>query len=149
MAPMSTASTAAPYVVAHTRVLASHFQGDLGVVGRTVQINKHPFTIAGVARRFHGTLLFFSPDFFITIVTGTGAGVNVLNSRGNKMGVFCGDGHLKAGVTAAQATAILTRLARISKKPIQRRWPCETLDWPLQVCTETFLGLRCGHSLLD
>jgi hypothetical protein len=40
----------------------SHFQDDRGVVGRTVQVNKHPFTILGVApREFHGTLLFFFP----------------------------------------------------------------------------------------
>ena len=47
----------------------SHFQDDRGVVGRVVQVNKHPFTIVGVAPpEFHGTFVFFSPDFFVPIV---------------------------------------------------------------------------------
>ena len=38
-------------------------------MGRAVQLNKHPFTIVGVAPpEFHGTLMFFSPDFFVPIV---------------------------------------------------------------------------------
>ena len=50
-------------------VLANHFPGDPGVVGRVVRMNKHPFTIVGVAPPgFHGTLLFFSPDFFVPMV---------------------------------------------------------------------------------
>ena len=41
----------------------------LRVVGRVVQVNKNPFTIVGVAPpEFHGTLVFFSPDFFVPIV---------------------------------------------------------------------------------
>ena len=47
----------------------SHFQGDPAVVGRTVQINKHPFTIIGVAPpAFRGSELFFAPDFWVPMV---------------------------------------------------------------------------------
>ena len=47
----------------------SHFQDDRGVVGRVVRLNKHPFTILGVAPpEFQGTLLFFSPDFLVPMV---------------------------------------------------------------------------------
>ena len=55
----------APYIVLSvTRIWHSHFQDDRGVVGRVVQVNKHPFTIIGVAPpEFHGTLLFFSSRF--------------------------------------------------------------------------------------
>jgi hypothetical protein len=39
----------APYVVLTYAYWQSHFQGDRGVMGRVVQMNKHPFTIIGVA----------------------------------------------------------------------------------------------------
>src|SRR5256885_1112306 len=59
----------APYIVLTYAYWRSHFEGDRSVVGRTVQLNKSPFTIVGVAPpEFRGTLLFFSPDFFVPIV---------------------------------------------------------------------------------
>jgi len=46
----------APYIVLSYAYWHTRFQDDRGVVGRRVQINKHPFTIAGVAPpEFHGT----------------------------------------------------------------------------------------------
>ncbi len=96
----------APYVVLTHAYWQSHFPGDFGVVGRTVQVSRHPFTIIGVAPPgFHGTLLFFSPAFFLPIVNQEGS--DVLNARGNHMSVFAVIGHLKAGVTPAQASADL------------------------------------------
>jgi len=38
-----------PYVVLSYALWHSRFNGDAGAVGRTVQINKHPYTILGVA----------------------------------------------------------------------------------------------------
>jgi hypothetical protein len=59
----------APYIVLSYAYWHSHFEDDRGVVGRVVQINKHPFTILGVAPpEFQGTLLFFSPDLWAPIV---------------------------------------------------------------------------------
>src|SRR3989442_1434337 len=97
----------APYIVLSYTYWQNHFQGDRGVVGRTVQVNKHPFTIVGVSPPgFNGTLLFFSPDFFMPMVNQEQvSGVSSLNARGNRTGVFCVIGHLKAGVTPAQAGA--------------------------------------------
>ena len=49
---------------AHLRLLAQPFQDDRGVVGRVVRLNKHPFTIIGVAPPgFHGTLVVFQSRF--------------------------------------------------------------------------------------
>jgi len=99
----------APYIVLSWAYWHSHFQDDPGVVGRTVQLSKHPFTILGVAPpQFHGTLLFYSPDFFVPMVNAEQVdGANFLNARGTRY-VFEVLGHLKPGVTPAQATADLT-----------------------------------------
>ena len=47
----------APYLVLTYDYWHSHFQDDRGVVGRVVQVNRHPYTILGVAPpEFSGTL---------------------------------------------------------------------------------------------
>ncbi len=62
-------ANSAPYIVLSYGYWHTRFQDDRGVVGRTVQLNKHPFTIVGVTPpEFHGTLVFFYPDFFVPIV---------------------------------------------------------------------------------
>jgi predicted permease len=96
----------APYIVLSHAFWHSHFQEDRGVVGRTVQVNKHPLTIVGVAPAdFHGTFLPFSPDFFVPIVQDE----HVLDSRANRW-MFEIIGHLKPGVTPAQAAADLNSI---------------------------------------
>ncbi len=108
----------APYIVLSYAYWQNHFQSDRGVVGRTVQVNKHPFTIVGVAPPgFHGTLLFFSPDFFLPMVNQEQvSGVSILNARGNRTGVFCLIGHLNAGVTPAQTVADLNSIGSYLEK---------------------------------
>ena len=59
----------APFAVLTYAFWSSHFQQNRSIVGRVVQINKHPFTIIGVTQPgFHGTLLFFNPDLFVPLV---------------------------------------------------------------------------------
>jgi hypothetical protein len=66
---MSKGRTVLPNIVLTYAYWHSHFQDDRGVVGRTVQLNKHPFTILGVTPPgFHGTILFFWTDFFVPMV---------------------------------------------------------------------------------
>ena len=101
----------APYIVLSYAYWHSHFRNERGVVGRIVQLNNHPFTILGVAPLgFRGTLIFFSPEFFAPMVNQEQVeGSNGLNDRGNRsvLGVM---GHLKAGVTLAQANADLNSI---------------------------------------
>jgi predicted permease len=101
----------APYMVISWAYWHTHFQDDRGVPGRTVLLNKHPFTILGVApRSFHGTLLFYSPDFYVPMVNAPQIErEDFLNARGSRR-VFEVLGHLKPGVTPARATADLNSI---------------------------------------
>ncbi|PYT47763.1 MAG: ABC transporter substrate-binding protein [Acidobacteria bacterium] len=110
-------SNSAPYIVLTYAFWHSHFQDDRGVVGRVVQLNKHPFTILGVAPpEFGGTLVFVFPDFWVPIVNQEQVeGVNVLNARG-KRGILMVLGHLKAGVTPSQAVADLNSIGSYLEK---------------------------------
>jgi MacB-like periplasmic core domain len=107
----------APYLVLSYAYWHSHFQDDRGIVGRVVQVNKHPFTILGVApREFNGTLLFFFPDFWTPMVQQEQIqGLNVLNARKDRY-IFMVLGHLKLGVTPAQAIADLNSVGSYLEK---------------------------------
>ena len=106
----------APYIVLTYSYWHTHFQDDRGVVGRQVRLNKHPFTIIGVTPpEFHGTLLFFSPNFFVPIVNHNQVmGWGSLNERGDRW-VFEVLGHLKAGVTPAVAAGDLSSVGAYLK----------------------------------
>jgi hypothetical protein len=85
----------APYIVLTHAFWHSHFQDDRGVIGRVVRVNKHPFTIIGVAPPgFHGTLSFFNPDLFVPIVNHPVFGEEDFHDRGNRW-LFMSMGHLK------------------------------------------------------
>jgi FtsX-like permease family/MacB-like periplasmic core domain len=89
----------------------SRFSADPHIVGRTVDLNKHPFTIIGVApKSFHGTELIIWPDFWIPIVNQEQIdGFNFLTKRYDHATNVLGA--LKPGVTAQQATDDLNSIA--------------------------------------
>jgi len=98
----------APYVVLTYAYWHGHFQDDRSVVGRVVRVNKHPFTVIGVAPpEFRGTLAFVFPDFWVPLVNQEQVeGENSLNERGRRE-LLMVLGHLKPGVTPARAVADL------------------------------------------
>src|SRR5580700_9290486 len=123
----------APFLVLSYAYWHSHFQDDRGVVGRVVRVNKHPFTILGVAPpEFSGTLLFFFPDFWAPLVQQEQIqGFNVLNDRGQR-DIFMLLGHLKPGVTQAQAIADLNSIGSYLEKtyPKDDAWMTYSLARP-------------------
>jgi predicted permease len=107
----------APYVVLSYAYWHSHFHDDPAVVGRVVRLNRHPFTILGVAPPgFQGTVLFFASDIFVPIVNHEQlSGDKNLNARGIRW-MFEMVGRLKPGVTPAQATADLNSVDSYLKR---------------------------------
>ena len=83
----------------------TRFAGNPEVVGRTVQVNKHPFTIIGVApERYHGAYYFLEPDFYIpvTMMGLLGQGYDLDKRGATFLRVL---GRLQPGVTPKQALA--------------------------------------------
>jgi predicted permease len=134
----------APYVVLTYAYWHSHFQDDLRVVGRSVQLNKHPFTIVGVTPPgFRGSVLIFSPDFFVPIVNQEQVdGTNLLNDRGNRwLGSVMG--RLKAGVTPAQAIADLNSIGSY----LEKTYPKEDAQMSFTLAREGLPGDVFGHAM--
>ena len=101
----------APLIVLSDTFWHTRFHADPLVIGTTVDLNKHPFTIIGVASKsFHGTELLFWPDFWIPMVNEEQIdGFNYLDKR-----MFHGTnvlGALKPGVTPQQAVDDLNSVA--------------------------------------
>src|SRR3984893_13571306 len=108
----------APYIVLTYGYWHSHFQDDRSVVGRVIQLNKQPLTVIGVTPPgFRGTVLIFSADVFVPIINHEQVD---LNARGKR---WVGEalGHLKAGVTPAQAVADLKSIG----SDLEKNYPKE------------------------
>lgn len=102
----------APDIVLSYEYWHAHFHDDRGVVGRVVRLNRHPFTILGVAPPdFNGTLMFFNPAMFVPLVEHPVLGSNDLTTRGDHW-VFDVIGYLKPGVSPALAVADLDAIGK-------------------------------------
>jgi predicted permease len=109
-------ANSAPDIVLSYEYWHTHFDDDRGVVGRVVRLNRHPFTILGVAPPdFNGTLMFFNPAMFVPLVEHPVLGDNDLTTRGDHW-VFDVIGYLKPGVTEAQAVADLNAIGKSLEK---------------------------------
>ncbi len=131
----------APYLVISYDYWHSQFQDDRTVVGRVVQVNKHPFTILGVAPpQFSGTLLFFFPDFWAPMVQQEQIqGLKVLNARGER-DLYMVLGHLKAGVTPVQAIADLNSVGSY----LENTYPKTDADMTYTLARPSLVGNMLG-----
>ena len=114
------------------------------MVGRTVQLNKHPFTILGITPPgLRGTVLIFSPDFFVPIVNQEQVdGWNGLNDRANRW-VGAVVGHLKADVTPEQAIADLNSIGFY----LEKTYPKEDSQMRFVVAREGLPGVAFGRGI--
>ncbi|MGH9482578.1 MAG: ABC transporter permease, partial [Terriglobales bacterium] len=130
-----------PEVVLAWAYWHSHFHGDPGVVGRTLRLNKQPFAVVGVAPPgFNGTLLFGAPALFVPLVNEQQIeGSNYLNARGERA-LFMTFGHLKPGVTAAQAIADLNAIGAA----LRRRFPLSELATDFTLASPSLYGNFLG-----
>ena len=106
----------APFIVLSEEFWRQKFGADPNITGSKVEINKHPYTIIGVApKEFHGNDLFIWPDYWMPIVEGEDYGTTeFLNGRGNhNLWIL---GRVKPGVTPQQATEDLNGIVRVLAK---------------------------------
>jgi predicted permease len=98
----------APYVVLSDSLWRRTFNADPRVVGTSVQLNKQPFTVVGVAPAwFHGTERFVWPDYWIPILNYFER--DYLEDRTGRPLVVLG--RLKPRVTPEQAAENLSAIA--------------------------------------
>jgi predicted permease len=135
-------ANSAPDIVLSYAFWHTHFQDDRGVVGHVVQLNKHPFTIIGVAPPdFRGTLVFVSPNFFVPMVNQEQVeGWNGLNDRKSR-GLLMAMGHLKAGVTPSEAIADLNSIGSY----LEKAYPKDERQMSFLLARPGLLGDQVGR----
>jgi predicted permease len=124
------ASTASPSVMISEDLWRERFQGDLGLVGRTITLQDHPFTVIGIVpRRYRGTNLNWSdpPQLWIPLsaaplVLPRLQTIDILHQRGMRWLLVLG--RMRSGVTTAQAQAELRTLAA----GLAQTWPTTNHD---------------------
>ena len=112
----------------------TRFGGNPDIVGRSVQVNKHPFTIIGVApERYHGAYYFLEPDFYIPVTTMSlldPKSADDLNKRGaTYLRVLA---RLQPGMTPTQALAA----AQPTDRRLAQEFPESHKDMSLLVIPE-------------
>ena len=101
----------APYIVLSDRLWHNVFNSDPHILGAAVEVNKHPFTVIGIAPpEFQGTERFYWPDYWIPMANEEQAeGWDFHHDRlVTPVSVI---GRIKPGVTVRQATDDLNRIA--------------------------------------
>ena len=103
---------ASPYAVLSYGSWQSRFGGDREVIGKTIRINRQPYTVIGVApREFHGTEVFYWPEVWVPMMMQ--AHIEPGNSWLEEPMTFNTwvIGRLKPGISIQQATANLNTIA--------------------------------------
>ena len=100
-----------PYLVLGYGCWHERYASDPNIVGKTVRINNHPYTVLGVAPKdFHGTERLLWPEMYVPVMNEKQLeGDDWLNSREDASEWVIGK--LKPGVTPQQATVNLNAIA--------------------------------------
>lgn len=102
---------ASPYAVLSYSCWQGRFGADPDIVGKTIRINRQPYSVLGVASaEFHGTELFYWPDIWVPMMMEAQIEIGNawLESRGTSNTWIVG--RLKPGVSPGQATADLNSI---------------------------------------
>ena len=126
----------APYLVLSDALWRRGFQADPGIVGSTVELNDHQFTVLGVAPpQFHGTERFVWPDYWVPMVNQAQVeGWDDLHSRTSITVTVIG--RLKSGVTQKQATEDLNTIVA----ELAREYPGTDEGVPLRLIHPGLIG---------
>jgi predicted permease len=116
------------------------FSGDPHIIGKTVRLNKIPYTVIGVApKNFNGTEYFFWPELWVPVQNEAQIeGYDWLDQRWSENSWDVG--RLKAGVTVAQAGADLERIAA----ELGKEHPDADKHLALKIAQPGFLGDALG-----
>src|SRR5262249_29515162 len=99
---------ATPVAVVSYDFWRNNLNADTGVVGHTISLNRHSFTVLGVAPKyFNGTIIAFRPEVWVPAMMQAWAepGSDWLKNRGN--GVLQLVGRLRPGIARPEAEASL------------------------------------------
>jgi putative ABC transport system permease protein len=101
-----------PYIVLGDALWRRRFGADPKVVGKSVEINQHPFTVIGVAPRgFGGAIVGIAAEYFVPMMMQPQALPGESLEMRNPTFVHM-MGRLKPGATLGQARAEMTTIAR-------------------------------------
>jgi predicted permease len=102
-----------PVVVLGQDLWRNRFGADTEIIGKTISLNGHPFTVVGVApKEFTGSKWALGMEFWVPLMMReqvTGGGPGWMTNRGNHWLQLMA--RLKPGVTTEQASAALTTIA--------------------------------------
>jgi len=113
-----------PYLILSHSFWRRQFGGAPDILGRTIQINRHDFTVVGIApRNFQGTIVGIAPDFWVPMMMQPVVlpGESLENRSPTFLHLM---GRLKPGVSIAQAQANLSSLAQ----NIAHEYPASSRD---------------------
>jgi len=126
----------APYVVLSDAIWRGAFSADPEIVGATVELNKHPFTVIGVAApQFHGTERFAWADYWVPMVNQKQLeGWDSLHSRTSVNVTVIG--RLRPGATPLQATEDLNAISA----ELEKEYPQSDDGQPLRLIHPGLIG---------
>ncbi|HEY6307970.1 MAG TPA: ABC transporter permease, partial [Candidatus Angelobacter sp.] len=133
---------ASPYAVLSYGSWQSRFGGDREIAGKTIRINRQPYTVLGVApQEFHGTELFYWPEVWVPMMMQ--AQIEPGNPWLEERMTFNTwiIGRLKPGVTPGQATANLNAIAG----ELARAYPAANEGMRIQLARPGLIGDALGR----
>lgn len=114
------------------------------IIGKTVDVNQHPFTIIGIAEKdFHGSELLYWPDFWMPITSAPEIGYTanyLMNRASHNPWVI---GRLKPGVTQEQATDDLKAIS----EQLAKQYPTEDYGLTARLVKPGLMGDSWGDPI--